>query len=151
MTPRIERMGNPKPLTPRFEAFLKGSLSGTSLDAAVAPDKTRADYVCLSGLLAVEIKTLEDDASTRVANVTRELESRADWPDFCGDWPIDSVLRNLDNAGPVRRKLAERIGRSMDRDLAKADKQLGAHTAAFPRRNLVRLVAILNENHAVYD
>ncbi len=148
---RVERRGKVEPLTPRFERFLRETLGGTSLDDIQAPNEMRADYACLRGLLAVEVKSLEKDASERLSHVTDELEKRDDWPIFYGAWPMDAVIANLEDPEPVKRKFAERIGTAIVRHLKKANKQLAAHTAAFPRANLVRLVVVINEDHEVYD
>lgn len=148
---RIERRGHVKPLTPRFTQFLCERLGGIPLDDIQAPNERRTDYACLRGLLAVEVKTLEDDASERLSHVTDELSKREDWPVFYGTWPIGSVIGNLQDPEPVKRKVAERISTAIVRHLKKANKQLAAHSTTFPRRNLVRLVAFLNEDHKVYD
>lgn len=151
MPMRIERRGQVEPLTPRFVQFLCEALGGTSLDDIQAPSERRADFACLRGLLAVELKTLEDDASERLSHVTDELRKRDDWPDFYGAWPMESIVANLEDPEPVKRKLAERVGSAIVRHLKKANKQLGAHAVSFPRPNLLRLVVFINEDHEVYD
>ena len=151
MSGRVERRGQVRPLTPRFMRFMCEALDGQSLDDLQAPNRMRADYACLRGLLAVEVKSLEEDASTRLSNLTEELEEREDWPLFYGAWPFDSVLANLNDPEPVKRRIAERIGRAIVNHLKKANDQLTAHAAAFPRANLVRLVVLINEDHEVYD
>lgn len=148
---RIERRGKVKPLTPRFARFLIKVMGGRSLDEIQHPSKLRADFSCLRGLLAVEIKTLDQSADERIANVTRELERRDDWPEFYGAWPIESVLKNLAESETVKKKLFKRIGRSIVSHLKKANDQLEAHTNEFPRKNVVRLVVLINEDHEVYD
>lgn len=151
MSVRIERRGEVKPLTPRFMRFMREALGGLSLDDLQAPNQMRADFACLRGLLAVEVKSLEEDASARLSNLTEELEEREDWPLFYGAWPFDSVIANLKDPDPVKRRVAERIGRAIVNHLKKANDQLAAHATAFPRANLVRLVVLINEDHEVYD
>lgn len=148
---RIERRGKVEPLTPRFTKFLVEALGGELLDDIQAPNDRRIDYRCLRGLVGIELKTLEGDATERMSNLTDELEKRDDWPEFYGSWPIDSVLSNLDDPEPVRRKTGERIGRAIVNHLKKANKQLAAHVQDFPRNRVVRLVVLLNEDHEVYD
>ena len=62
-----------------------------------------------------------------------------------------SIIANLSDPDSVKRRIAERIGRAIVNHLKKANDQLAAHTAAFPRTNFVRLVVLINEDHAVYD
>jgi hypothetical protein len=149
---RIERIGNPKPITPRFVRFLVEGLGGQSLDELQAPAERRIDYRCLRGLVAIELKTLEQDASERMLNVTADLMKRPDWPEFYGLWPMESVLKNLGhNADNVRQNLEERAGRAIVNHLKKANKQLYAHCYKYPRKNVVRLAVLINEDHELYD
>lgn len=111
----------------------------------------RPDYLCLRGLLVVEVKSLEEDAQQRIANVTEELEKREDWPVFVGAWPINSIIRNMDDPETIKRKLTDRIGRAIVSHLKKANKQLAAHASTYPRSSQVRLVILINEDHEVYD
>jgi hypothetical protein len=60
--------------------------------------------------VAVEVKSLEDDGSTRLSNLANNLRHREDWPEFYGKWPIKSVLANLDNPESAKRQTGERIG-----------------------------------------
>lgn len=151
MQSRIERRGGVAPSTPRFMRFLIEAMGGVALDDVQDPGQMRPDFSCLRGLLAVEIKSLEGDASQRIANLTEELEKREDWPEFLGAWPIDSVIRNMDEPDLVRRKISDRIGRAIVSHLRKANKQLAAHSSEFSRTSQVRLVVLINEDHEVYD
>jgi hypothetical protein len=77
---RIERTGTVEPLTPQVIAFLTESLGGISLDDTHSHEATRIDYTCLRGLLAVELKTLEEPGTERLDNLTEQLRERDDWP-----------------------------------------------------------------------
>lgn len=148
---RIERKGPIAPLTPRVVDFLKKKLAGKSLDDLVHTEESRADYVCLNGLVVVELKTLEDGGETRLANVQSDLQSQKDWPSFYGSWPMESVLKHLEKPEEAAHLLTERIARVIVRDIQKADKQFAAHSKMFPRKNLVRVLIIVNEDHPLYD
>ena len=149
---RIERRGIIEPITPRFTKFLVEALAGQSLDDVQAPSERRADYSCLRGLVAIELKSLEEEASERLSNVMDDLRKREDWPEFYGAWPVNSVLANLDHdAETVKQKIVERIGRAIVNHLKKANKQLLAHSETYPRKNVVRLVVLINEDHDIYD
>lgn len=148
---RIERRGETEPLTPRFVSFLVEALGGQSLDDIQDSSDLRADYACLRGLLAVEVKSLEDDGSARMDNLVASLESREDWPSFFGKWPTESVLRNLTDRDNAAQQMSQRFGRAIVNHLKKANRQLEAHSLAFPRKNLVRLVVIVNEDQAIYE
>jgi hypothetical protein len=126
------------------------ALGGISMDDLRSPEESRIDYVCLNGLLAVEVKTLDEDASERLGNLTDELSKRPDWPIFLGSWPMDSVIKNMDDPEVVRRQMLNRMGRAVVSHLKKANKQLAAHETAVARKNLVRVMLLINEDHEVY-
>ena len=148
---RIERNGSAERYTPRITRFLKECLGGVCQDDIQSPEQRRVDYVCLNGLLAAEIKTLEEDASERLGNLTDELQELQEWPTFYGEWPVESILRNFADPEPIKRKLLNRVGRAIVNHLKKANRQLAAHASRFPRKNLVRLVILINEDHEVYS
>ena len=148
---RIERTGQIEPLTPRIERYLKEALGARSLDDARSSQQLRPDYVCLRDILVIEVKTLEGDGTERVENLNDQLREREDYPAFYGMVPVESLLKNLSDPEAVRRKLSDRIGRAIVSHLSKADKQLAAHAERFPRKNLVRLVVLVNEDHELYE
>lgn len=148
---RIERTGEIEPLTPRVERFFTEVLGGVSMDAAHLAEVTRIDYSCLRGLLAIEIKTLEEPAEERLENLAEELRQRDDWPVFLGSAPVRSFIENTNDPEAVSRRVVDRIGRAIINHLKKANKQLKAHATAFPRRSLLRLVTLVNEDHEIYD
>jgi hypothetical protein len=148
---RIERTGPVQRLTPRLERFFVETLRGVALDDLQDAQARKADYACLGGLLAIELKSLDEDASERMDNLTDELRERPDWPLFYGAVPMEAFLKNIDEPEPVRRRIAERIGRAIKNHIHKANKQLAAHEAAFPRKNMVKAVVLANEDHEVYD
>jgi hypothetical protein len=100
---RIERKGPVAKLTPRLERFFVEALGGEPLDAIQHPEARKADFRCLRGLLAIELKSLEQDGSERMDNLARELSERPDWPVFYGsvqdglgkDALADAVFRAL--------------------------------------------------------
>lgn len=65
--------------------------------------------------------------------------------------PIDSVIGKMSDPNAVKQQVISRLGRAIINHLNKANKQLRAHTVAFPRKNLVRLVLLVNEDHEIYD
>jgi hypothetical protein len=148
---RIERSGTAPLLTPRIIRFLEAGLKARSLDDPSSQELERPDYTCFNGLFVIELKTLEDDGSERVDNLTDELRKRDDFPIFLGSAPIESVLKNMSDPDPVRRKLTERVGRSIRRHLRKSNSQLGAHATREPRKNMVRIVLIVNEDNELYE
>jgi hypothetical protein len=148
---RIERTGRVPPLTPRIQRFLKEALCGVVLDDVQSPNELRADYSCLRGLLAIELKSLEEDASERLGNLTGELRQRDDWPVFLGSAPIQSFIKHTSDPEGLNRRVVERIGRSAINHLKNLNHQLEAHCTKFPRKNCVRALVLVNEDHEVYD
>ncbi len=127
------------------------ALRGEDLDKIQHPQERKADFRCLGGVLAVELKTLEDDGSERIDNLTDELRERPDWPTFIGSAPKQSFIAHLEGAEEVKRQFVSRIGRAIRQHLRKANKQLAAHEVAFPRKNLVKVMLLANEDHEIYD
>ena len=148
---RIERTGKIEKLTPRIERFLIDRLGGVSLDDLQSSSTRRADFSCLRGLLAVEIKSLEDSPSERMSNLVDELRQRPDWPIFLGSAPLESFVKNVDDPELVRRDIIGRIGRGVINPLKKANRQLEAHAKNLPRPRLVRVLILINEDQEIYD
>jgi hypothetical protein len=148
---RIERKGPVAKLTPRLERFFIEALGGEALDNILHPEARRADFKCLRGLLAVELKTLKQNASQRIDNLTAELSQDPNWPVFFGSIPIESLLRNVREPEKVKRQFVDRIGRAVKDHVSKANKQLAAHEATFPRKNMLKVMVLANEDHEIYD
>lgn len=148
---RVERSGHVRKLTPIVERFLVKALRGVSLDDPESSEDRRVDFSCLGGLISIEIKSLEDDASERMSNLTDELRERDDWPVFLGSAPVQSFIKHLEDSEKVERKVFDRIGRAIKNHIHKANKQLEAHSASHPRTNTVRLVFLINEDHEIYN
>lgn len=151
MPNRIERRGEVLPLTPRFTKFLREALTSIVLDDIRDSTQKRPDFSCWRDLLVIEVKSLEEDATKRMSNLTEELEKRDDWPTFMGEWPVDSVIRNLkeEDQKAVRGRIYDRIGRAINNHLKKASKQLVAYAKDHPRANQVRVVVLINEDWEV--
>lgn len=148
---RIERKGRVTKLTPRLKRFIVEALGGEALDDVLHAENRKADYGCLRGLLAIELKSLEESASERLDNLTDELRERSDWPIFLGSAPMQSILKHMTEPEDVKRRLVDRIGRAIKSHIRKANKQLAAHEATFPRKNLVKVMVLVNEDHEIYD
>jgi len=148
---RIERTGTITPLTPRLIDFLTRLLGAVSLDDIQSPQQRRIDYNCLRGLLAIELKTLEEAPAGRIDNLRDELSQRDDWPIFLGSAPMQSFINNMDDPEGVYRRVTERLGRAIINHLKKANGQFEAHRTTLPRRNMMRLVLFVNEDHEEYD
>ena len=121
------------------------------MDDAENSEIRRVDFSCLGGLLAIEIKSLEDDASERMSNLTEELRERDDWPIFLGSAPLRSFIKHLEDSKTVERKVFDRMGRAIKNHIYKANKQLESHSASNPRNNTVRVIFLINEDHVIYD
>ena len=148
---RIERRGDVAPLTPRVTKFLVEALNGQSLDSKQSSEQLRPDYICLGGRLAVEIKTLEEDATARLDNFTDELRLRTDWPEIYGSVPLQAVLKNMGDSENLQKKALDRIGRAIVSHVRKANKQLRAHAEKSEQKNVVKLLILINEDHEIYE
>lgn len=148
---RIERTGPVEPLTPRVEGFIVETLHGQSLDDPDNSEQLRPDYTCLRGLVAIELKSLEDDGEERVENLIKELRQRPDWPIFLGSAPMDAFIKNTDDPDGIGKQVLERVGRGINRPLQKANRQLEAYANDHPRKSLVKILMLVNEDHEAYD
>ena len=148
---RIERNGDAEPFTPRVERFIREALAGRSLDDPASSETQRPDYACLDGRLIIEIKTLEEDGSSRLDNLMRELQEREDWPIFLGEAPLEAVLKHIKDPEGVRRKVIDRMGRAINTHLKKANKQLRAYKSEHPRPDGVHIAVMVNEDHDLYE
>ncbi|KXF78587.1 hypothetical protein ATN84_01980 [Paramesorhizobium deserti] len=148
----LERQGHIRRVTPRFERFLEEEMGAVSLDND-GDSEERPDYVCLRGLLAVEIKSLEESADERIENVIGPERQKEDWPIFYGRVGSDALLKNLPEADRERlsKALTERAIRAIRRSIAKANNQLKQHTMRTGGRNIVRLLMIINEDFPEYS
>jgi hypothetical protein len=152
MPVRIERTETPEPITPRVERFLIEALGGVNIDDdKAAHTATRPDYLCLRGLLVVELKSLEEDGSERMDNLMEELRQRDDWPQFLGSAPIQAYLKHTADPEGLRLKVLNRMGRAIINHLKKANRQIEAHKVRSKRKNMVGTLLIVNENHSLYD
>ena len=146
---RAEHYGPAEPLTPRMVEFIESRLGGRNLDEDGDLEK-RPDFECLRGLLVVEIKTLETDPKGRLENALSPERAKADWPAFFGIWPIESILKNVSNSEEIKTRLLDRLGRAIVSHVKKANDQLKSHAERVDRKNLVRLLLLLNEDHPEY-
>ena len=126
-------------------------LGGISLDEIQSTETRRADFSCLRGLLAVELKSLEDSPAERMDNLFSELRERPDWPVFLGSAPAESFIKNVGDPDTVRRDVIGRMGRGVINPLKKANRQLEAHSVNLPRSRVVRVLFLINEDQEAYD
>lgn len=148
---RIERTGTISHLPSRLRQFLVEDLRASQMDDLLDSRNRRIDFSCLNGLVAIEMKTLESDGSERMDNLLNELRKRPDWPPMFGRPPLESFLKNITDPDEVKRRVFDRIARAVREHLRKANKQLAAHSTAFPRKNCVRLVIVVNDDHEIYE
>src|SRR5690606_38040408 len=120
---RIERKGQVARLTPRLERFFLEAHRGVALDDLQHAEARKADVKCLNGLLAIELKSLEEDASERMDNLTDEFRERPDWPIFLGSAPFESFFKHVSEPQVVRWRVIDRIGRTIKNHMRKANKQ----------------------------
>lgn len=148
---RIERTGPVERLTPQIESFLREGLRGVSLDDVHSAERTRIDYACLRGLVAIELKTLEGDPAERTQNFVDSLRDWPDFPTFFGSVPLEAAIKNMEEPEKLRRGAIDRLGRTIVTHMKKAEDQLAQNAADFPRRNCLQLLVLVNEDHPEYD
>ena len=147
---RIERTGQTEALTPKIIQFLEEELSGISLDDENNAEILRPDYTCLRGLMAVEIKSLEETGSGRMENLNNQFRQRSDWPVFFGKADVSRFAKHTDDPDHIMHKATDRAGRAIKNHLSKAHKQLQAHQVKTQKPNLLKLVILINEDNQLY-
>jgi len=146
-----EHIGEFRPLTPQFIAFLRARLRGASLDQPDLSQVKRPDYNCLNGLLAVEIKSLEGDPRVRLDPFFKKLCERSEWPDLFGSVATSALISKFPDADAITREWYGRFGRPIQTHVSKANKQFAAYDKLVPRNRRLRLLVLINENHAAYE
>lgn len=126
-------------------------MNGVSLDEIQSHERTRIDYACLRGLVAIELKSLEGAPSERTNNFVDSLRDRPDFPTFFGSVPLEAAIKNMDNSEQLRRTAIDRVGRTIVTHMKKANDQLRQHALDFPRRTRLSLLVLVNEDHPEYD
>lgn len=148
---RIENFQSPQAVTPKLEKFLTECLGGVAIDDIHDPQATRIDFSCLRGLLAVEIKSLEGPPQERIENYVDTLRKKPDFPAVFEEVTLTTLANRMSDPEKVMSDALGRIGRTIVTHLKKAENQLLAHTSTFPRKNVLRMVILVNEDHAEYD
>ncbi len=149
---RIERYETPPPLTPRVIEFLMTELKGICVDDVVSAEERRIDYICLSGLFAVELKSLEGSPQERIDNFVNNLRKRDDYPQPIGPSAnLERMVLQMEKPERILSDLRSRLGRPIRNHLDKANDQFASHEKRFPRKNVVRTVILVNEDHAEYE
>ncbi|QFT63751.1 hypothetical protein [Roseivivax sp. THAF30] len=148
---RIERYGDVQKLEPIVEHFLIENLSGISMDDLESHEKKRADYSCLDGRIAIEIKTLQENGEARIGTLIDRLKKRhKNWPEFLRPTQLSSHLKKLDLSQRDIDEVFSFMGRSIKNHLKKANEQLAEHVSRHKETQL-RAVFLINEDQEIYD
>ncbi|MDX5595536.1 hypothetical protein [Pseudovibrio sp. SPO723] len=147
----VTRNGDVQELSPRIEEMLLRDFEGLSLDLNGDTEK-RPDFLCLGGELLIEMKSLTGSPQERIDNAVNQSQESIDLPRFYGDWPLQSVLKNLEpeNALRFKSKVSDRLGRAIRTHIKKARGQLASFAQKNPSASH-KILILTNEGHEEYD
>ncbi len=143
-------MGNTRPtLRTRFESFVKTLDGFEDIDALLKNSKTpdrrmRADYLFQGREIIVEQKTLESNPIARPQKFADKI-MRERGIVVLGRSSTQRIFSRQPDANALQRRLVLGIAKTIDDDVAKADKQARDTRLIFRIPDAVGILVLLNE------
>lgn len=139
----------PTTLRARYEAFVR-TLEGfedidTLLESTTFAGKKRADYLFQNRLVIIEQKSLDVDPADKPQKFVEELIRRGEMV-FWGTLSTEAIFRRMPNGDELRRRLALKIGKVIEDDVRKADKQTRDTREIFRIPSAAAILVLLNED-----
>lgn len=139
----------PTTLRARYEAFVR-TLDGFEDIDALLKTKTlagtkRADYLFQNRSMIVEQKSLEIDPADKPQKFVEELVRRGEMV-FWGTLSTEAIFRRMPNGDELRRRLALKIGKVIEENVRKADKQTRDTREIFQIPSAGAILVLLNED-----
>jgi hypothetical protein len=144
-TMHVERRGGPPDLQKAFEHFVVRHLKGRLLDDRKDEEAKLGkfpDFACFRDLVLIEMKHLESGQNDRVNDTYRNKVIPEEEPIFYGTRRID--LDKLSNGDDIRSAILNKLTRTVETHLNKANQQFGEYRARNRRKNSVSVCLLLN-------
>lgn len=139
-------------LEARFIDFLR-SLSGAEFIDDFSPDifdgEKRADFLLDFRRVVLELKTLKQDPSYKVAEHLKQYVNLPEFPIFLWNANIDDVVSPLSNGHEIKRKIFDALTRTIQTSVEKADDQIESTKKRLGLTNSSGILSILNEGVAI--
>lgn len=135
----------------RFLDFLSTYKNAEDIDRLydVSKQSERADFLLFQRKAVVEVKSLLSDVSEHIDSVLSEHKKRPEYPVFYGSMHIENILKNFPDRAAIRLKIIQRLTRSLEKSISKANRQLRSTKAALNLPDAWGLIVILNESIGV--
>jgi len=146
--PKVEKLEN------RFNDFMKSRVESQDIDEMEIPEKfrelKRADYL-INGDIIVELKSLENDPSSKVEKKLAPHRDRDEFPTYFWDAPIGEVLKHLPDGDKISKEVFFAITKSLQHNFEKADAQIRDTKTIINNPNATGVITILNENIEILE
>ncbi len=135
-------------LEARLTKFLSELQGAEAIDALTIPtekqDRKRADFLLAGRQLIAEIKSIQDDPSHKIEPLLEPERRRGDFPLFYGSMELDKVLKHLPDGPAIKRRVLQRVVRSVESGFRSADDQIADTKQTFGIPHAEGLLILLN-------
>lgn len=141
----VERRGGPPDLQAAFGHFVVQNLRGRLLDDHKDEEAKLGkfpDFACFRELILIEMKHLESDQNSRVNDAYKKTVLPGEEPVFYGKRRID--LDKMSNADEIRSAILNKLAKTIETQLNKANSQFGNYRGRNPRKNSLAVCLLLN-------
>jgi hypothetical protein len=141
----VERRGGPPDLQAAFRHFVVQNLSGRLLDDHKDEEAKLGkfpDFACFRDLILIEMKHLQSEQNSRVNDAYKKTVLRDEEPRFYGQRNID--LDQMSNADEIRSAILNKLAKTIETHLNKANSQFGDYRGRNPRKNSLSVCLLLN-------
>jgi hypothetical protein len=142
---RVERRGGPPDLQEAFRHFVLRHLRGRLLDDHQDEEAKLGkfpDFACFRDLVLIEMKHLESEQNERVNDAFQSKVVPDEAPVFYGKRRID--LGGLSNGDEIKSAILNKLTKTIETHLSKANHQFGDYRKRNPRKNSLSVCLLLN-------
>jgi len=136
-------------LEQRFVGFLDGLVDAESIDqmelTAAQRSGPRADYLLDHRSFVGELKSIRANTAEKIERILEPHRARPEWPQFYGTWPSGTVLARLPDGDRIRKDVFFAVTTSVERDIAKANRQIRSTKNNFSLPEADGLLVIVND------
>ena len=144
---RLERHGCAPDLEAAFKEFVVSVLGGHALDDdrdQEASEGKFPDFTWLGGIVLIEMKSLETDQHDRLNEVLEKHIKPTEKPFFYGGREAHHILNEVSNGAEISAAIMNKLSRTIETHLSKANRQFSSYRVRHPRKNSVTVCVILN-------
>jgi hypothetical protein len=142
---QVERRGGPPDLQTTFAHFVARELRGRLLDDRNDEEAKLGkfpDFACFRDLVLIEMKHLESEQNERVNETYKKQVLPEEEPIFYGTRRVD--FDKLSNGEEIRSAILNKLAKTIETHLNKANQQFGEYRSRNPRKNSLSICLLLN-------